>query len=246
MRISSAFARLTTACYALRQRRLSIRPWSDIPPQPDWRGASLAIVGNAGYLRDLSQGELIDGHDIVLRMNNFQTTGLESRVGARTDAFLSTFWHDVGLENEAQRGARWLIASVPNNFRKRPEIHLRHGERITAGLVTLGRKEVFVPDESYFVRCSQQLGRQPTTGAMALLMVLDHLLAVCGPVYFTGFSFFHGKSHYYNDQQIVPANHELDAEIRLFRSLLASPVAAGRVTMDPVMSQYLWPRRAAA
>ena len=254
MRTTSAFSKLTTAWYALRQRWLSVRPWSDLALQPPWKGASLAIVGNAGYLRDRSQGTLIDGHDLVLRMNNFQTAGWENCVGTRTDVFLSTFWHDVRLENIAQRKAKWIVASVPNNFRKRPEIHVRHGERVTAGLLKLHRQEVFVPDETYFVRLCRQLGSQPTTGAMALFLALDHLLPVCSQIYVTGFSFFHGAaflpagcaSHYYTDQQTVPTNHDLDAEIHLFRELLAPPIAAGRIKLDPVMSQILQPVRAAA
>lgn len=246
MRASSAFSRLTTAYYLLRQRWLSIRPWSELAVHPEWRGASLAIVGNAGYLRDLSQGALIDGHDLVLRMNNFQTAGLERHVGKRTDIFFSTFWHDVRLESEAQRKAKWLIASVPNNFRKRPEIHHRHGERITAGLLKLGRREVYAPDEACFARRFQQLGRQPTTGAMALFLAVDLLLPVCGRVHVTGFSFFQGRSHYFSNQRIVPSNHDPETEIRVLGELLAPHVAAGRITVDPLMAQYLQSSRAAA
>ena len=54
MRMMSAFSGLRTAYYALRQQWLLIRPWSDLPFQPEWHGASIAIVGNAGYLGALS------------------------------------------------------------------------------------------------------------------------------------------------------------------------------------------------
>src|SRR5262245_58278101 len=109
---------LVTAYWLLRQWGLAIRGWDDLAALPDVQRKSLAIVGNAGYLSELTQGAFIDSHDLVLRMNNFRTAGFERDVGSRTDIFLTTFHSDVDLMNPALAEARLIVASVPYIFAK--------------------------------------------------------------------------------------------------------------------------------
>uniref|UniRef100_A0A3B5R9R4 CMP-N-acetylneuraminate-beta-galactosamide-alpha-2,3-sialyltransferase 1 n=1 Tax=Xiphophorus maculatus TaxID=8083 RepID=A0A3B5R9R4_XIPMA len=60
------------------------------PPVPDLRKPSpgkcrtCAVVGNSVNLRGSGYGSLIDGHDIVIRMNGGPTTGYEKDVGTKT------------------------------------------------------------------------------------------------------------------------------------------------------------------
>lgn len=229
---------LTSARCWLEQRRLQVRPWSELAQEAPLRGASLAIVGNAGYLADLQQGEQIDRHDFVLRMNNFRTHGLERQVGRRLDLFLSTFYHDVSFDNPLLGEAKYLIASVPNNLRK-AGLNWRHGQAITAGLRSLGRQEVFVPSLESFAEKRRQIGKYPTTGAMALYLALEHLVPVCGAIYVTGFSFFTGRSHYFSERQIVAANHDPEQERALFAELLRPRWRSGQISFDPQLAQAL-------
>jgi hypothetical protein len=222
----------------LAQRRLRVRPWSELAGEKPLQGASLAIVGNAGYLADLRQGPHIDSHDLVLRMNNFAAADLESHVGRRLDIFMSTFYRDVRLDDPRIAAASYLIASVPNNLRKRG-LNWRHGQAITQALEWLSRTEIFVPSCEHFETWRKRIGRYPTTGAMALLLALEHLLPVCGAIYVTGFSFFTGRSHYFSDQQVSPTNHAPDRERQWFAELLQPHWQSGRITLDPHLTASL-------
>ncbi len=225
--------------WSLRQRGLAIRTWADLIHAEDWRGKSVAIVGNAGYLADLDQGRRIDGCDHVLRMNNCRTAGFERQVGTRTTIYLSTFHTDVALDNPASADAKHLVASVPANLQKHLDqgIHLRHGEGITAALLSLNRTTIYAPPVEDFARYIVPLGKYPTTGAAAILLAVQHLLAQCGQVFLTGFSFFEGPSHYYSSQQIVPKNHDVAREEAWLREILAPFVASGRFALDPVLAE---------
>ena len=233
---------IRTAYYRLRREWIELRPWADLAQHSAFRGASLAIVGNAGYLAQLDQGDRIDACDLVLRMNNFRTRGFEHKVGGRCDIFCSAFFRDVDLNRPELRQPRFIVASIPANFRKLPaqQIHTRGGEWITAGLIRLGRRVAYVPDVRGFAELIGQIGRYPTTGAMAIILALEQLVPACESIYLTGFSFFDGPTHYYSAQQIVPRNHDIASERRLLRSLLAPAVAGGRVALDPIMSRHLF------
>ncbi len=222
----------------LRQRSLHVRGWDALARHDRLRGASLAIVGNAGYLAELEQGERIDRHDLVLRMNNFRVAGLEKQVGRRLDIFMSTFYRDVQLDNPLVAQAPLIVASVPNNLRKRG-LNWRHGQAITAALARLKRREVFVPSFRSFETKRQAIGKYPTTGAMALWLVAEHLLPVCGRVYVSGFSFFAGRSHYFSDQQVSPTNHAPLRERQLLADLLRPHWRSGRIAFDPQLTAAL-------
>ena len=229
---------LTSAGCWLAQRRLRLRPWGELAAEDAFQGASLAIVGNAGYLAELSQGQQIDRHDLVLRMNNFRTAGLEEQVGRRLDVFLSTFYHDVALDQPQLADARYLVASVPNNLRKRG-LNWRHGQALTAGLHKLGRREAFAPSFESFDEKRRLIGKYPTTGAMALYLVLEHLARVCGAIYVTGFSFFTGRAHYFSATPVVATNHAPDQERMLLSRLLEPLWRRGQLTADAQLTESL-------
>ncbi|KAK8921511.1 hypothetical protein KSP39_PZI020866 [Platanthera zijinensis] len=49
------------------------------------RFPSCAVVGNSGILLKNDHGELIDGHDLVIRLNNARIHGYQRNVGSKTD-----------------------------------------------------------------------------------------------------------------------------------------------------------------
>src|SRR5262245_20589078 len=104
--------------YRARSLGLEFRKWTDLAACEAIQGASLAIVGNAGYLAELDQGTGIDRHDLVVRMNNFRTRGFERQVGKRCDIFLSGFCHDVDFNRPELQAAKFVVSSIPANFRK--------------------------------------------------------------------------------------------------------------------------------
>lgn len=218
------------------QRSLSVHSWRAFPAEP---AKSVAVVGNAGYLGEVDQGRWIDSHDLVIRMNNCRIDGFEAQVGARLDIFLTNFFTDICYERPLLQQAKFVVASVPNNFRKlrRRGIHHRHAEHIVAGLRALGRTEVFVPELEPFCERVREWGCFPSTGLMAVQFALDVLR--CERLYVTGFSFFQGRPHYFDDQPASARNHDFSHEQRYLRALLAPHVASGRVVVDARMQGQL-------
>ncbi|KAG0487993.1 hypothetical protein HPP92_006804 [Vanilla planifolia] len=53
-------------------------------PDTGRRYASCAVVGNSGILLQNDHGHLIDGHDLVIRLNNANTHGYQRHVGSKT------------------------------------------------------------------------------------------------------------------------------------------------------------------
>ena len=94
-----------------RQRSLQIHAWKNLLNDLPLAGTRLAIVGNAGYLAEENQGDEIDGHDLVLRMNNFKIRGFEAQVGTRVDIYMSNFYvPDINFENPDIQRARWIVS----------------------------------------------------------------------------------------------------------------------------------------
>ncbi len=219
-----------------QQRALNVRSWRSFP---ECDVKSVAVVGNAGYLGELAQGPLIDSHELVIRMNNFQTSGFEAQVGTRVDLFLTNFFTDIRYERPELDQAKYIVASVPNNFRKRRRHHLhhRHSEHIVAGLKAMRRTDVFVPEWDAFYEWVRRWGSFPSTGMMATLFALNSLR--CETLYITGFSFFRDTPHYFHDRPASARDHNFTQEQMCLQTLLAPHVASGRVVVDPVMAELL-------
>ncbi len=226
-----------------RQRSLDIRGWEAVSSDLPLDGARVAIVGNAGYLADLSQGEEIDRHDLVLRMNNFRVSGFERSVGSRVDVYMSNFYvPDIDFTNPDIARARWIVSSRPNVFTKpkQDNLDLRYGEHLTDGLLRIGAKTAYAPSLPYIQAVAAQLRDTPTTGMMALLLGIDVLLGRCASLYVTGFSFFEGKSHYFRDGTTeMSQHHNLSSEKAVLARRLAPYVEAGRVTCDETVAGHL-------
>lgn len=233
---------LFRAAWAMsRQWSLQLESWSALAAREEFSNASLAIVGNAGYLAELPQGAQIDGHNLVLRMNNFQVAGYERQVGARTDIYLTTFHRDVKLTNPALRPAKIIVASVPNNLRRdrsRGVLHA-HGVQITAGLHQLQKSQAYVPAWDYFLAKKGLTGKYPTSGAMAIFLATEFLAPRCRSIYLTGFSFFRGKSHYFSEQTISPRNHDMEREEGVLRDQLQPLVNTGKIKLDKQIAEQL-------
>ncbi|KAJ4971571.1 hypothetical protein NE237_004670 [Protea cynaroides] len=54
-------------------------------PYSNGRYASCAVVGNSGILLKTGHGDLIDSHDVVIRLNNARTEGFQRNVGSKTN-----------------------------------------------------------------------------------------------------------------------------------------------------------------
>jgi hypothetical protein len=222
-----------------RQRSLTVLPWDDFRQQSEPSYDGVAVVGNAGYLIDLDQGRMIDDHELVIRLNNFQTRGFERQVGGRCDVFLTNFFTDIRYRRPEITGVRHVVASVPNTFRKARQLrlHHRHAEHIVKGMEQLDRREVYVPSLEIFVEACNDCRAVPSTGFMALLFALRQLRF--SRLLVTGFSFFRGREHYFNQPGAPRPRHDFERERLLVASMLMPLVAEGSVRTDKVMRDDL-------
>ena len=221
-----------------RQRRLSVQKWERIA---DELGDvdNVAVVGNAGYLAGLAQGELIDAHQLVVRLNNFRTIGFERAVGARCDIFFTSFFKDISFDRPELASVAHVVSSVPNNLYRSKSARLfhRHGEHLAEGMEKLGRREAYVPSPEAFRDACTRCGAVPSTGFMAIEFVLRHLR--CRSVFVTGFSFFRGREHYFDGVSSPRPRHDFDRERLVLASVLSPLIAAGGVRLDTMMARHL-------
>lgn len=233
-----------SAYHEWQQRRANIvvHDWTRYCAEQACNGKRVAIVGNAGYLKELDQGELIDSHDIVIRMNNFRLSGFERQLGHRVEIFFTAFGGHIEFAPDCYR-APMVVSSRPNNFFKirsdRLFVH-RKGKHITQGMRRLGRQELYAPSIDDYARLGRELAAVPTTGYMAIRFVHDFLGPAIAKVFVTGFSFFEGQTHYYSERTMDPVNsHNIPEEKRLINQLLATPLQSGRWHIDERMQQQL-------
>jgi hypothetical protein len=65
-----------------------------------FEGKTIAVVGNGPSELGKNKGAEIDGHDIVVRFNNYQTTGFEEDYGSKTDVWVRGGALDGGDQKE--------------------------------------------------------------------------------------------------------------------------------------------------
>lgn len=224
------------AYWKARAAALQIEPWEALTHEIPV-GARIAIVGNAGYLLESGYGRQIDACDVVIRMNNFRLSGYDHAIGTHVDIVLTNFSrYTMAFDNPDLQRARLFVSSRPMNFVRHPRVgvHDRLGQHVTAGMCALGAKRVFVPDFSYFVAQSNRLGMYPTTGMMALQLVVDVLAGRCGELFLTGFSFFQGRNHYFSENTVDATRfHNVDAERRAFKEVVTQH--RDWIHTDPIM-----------
>jgi len=224
-----------------RLARSRVQPWGQLPIAEVGNRPSVAIIGNAGYLAQMQLGAQIDAHDLVVRMNDFETAGFEHAVGSKADLLVASFAKEIGFKSPKLQIPRWVVASVPPNFHKdrRRGLVFRHGINIAHGMALMRRDTVFVPSIEYYSDLCDRLGTMPTTGAMAILLITDVLADQVGDVFIAGFSFFEGRSHYYDDRVLEPAMHDMNAEKAMLADHLRTLNQQGRLSVDPTMTKYL-------
>lgn len=162
------------------------------------RGKTVAVIGSGPSSLDNSPG-LIDGHDVVVRVNAYKT-GEEQ--GWRTDVHYSFYGTSIKKTAADLRrdGVTLCMCKCPNSKPLVSEWHERMGKSvgidfryIYATRAAWWFCDTFVPDDARFLDKVRLLGGHiPTTGFAAILDVL-----ACKPakVFLTGFDFFESGMH---------------------------------------------------
>ena len=167
--------------------------------RPRFEGRTVAVVGSGPGVLGNPPG-LVDGHDVVVRVNNYRLVG--EATGRRCDVFYSFFGSSIRKEAAELRrdGVTLCMSKVPDAHAIESEWHRRNGKMIGVDYRPHYRRradwwfcDTYVPTVEEFLVGFEMLGRrQPTSGFAAILAVLG-----LGPkrVHLTGFDFFRSAVH---------------------------------------------------
>lgn len=204
--------------------------------------ATCAVVGNSGILLNSDHGDLIDGHDLVIRLNNAATQGFIRKVGGKTSlSFMNSnilhlcvrregcFCHPYGdfvpILIYICQPAHFLDYAICNATHKAPL------------LVTDARLDVLCARVVKFYslkRFVEATGRPPeewrkahdertfhySTGMQAVVLALG----ICDRVSVFGFGkSAKAKHHYHTNQKAELDLHDYEAEYAFYRDLVERP-----------------------
>ncbi|XP_068171358.1 ST3 beta-galactoside alpha-2,3-sialyltransferase 8 isoform X2 [Antennarius striatus] len=151
-------------------------PTVDFRPLPS-HCRSCAVVGNSGKLRESGNGNLIDAHDSVIRMNKAVTRGFEKDVGNRTTHHFIYPESAVDVEHGVSlvllpfklRDLEWLTSALSTGSVKMT--YMRVKDRVEAD-----KDKVLVVNPVFFKyvndRWTERHGRYPSTGMLAIIFAL--------------------------------------------------------------------------
>jgi hypothetical protein len=86
----------------------------------------IAVVGNGAGSLKMKNGRFIEGCDLIIRINDYQTVGFEDAVGSRTDIHMLNSWAKIpGLAatHIAALRAVWFAFPDPATWRESHTIH---------------------------------------------------------------------------------------------------------------------------
>lgn len=152
------------------------------PPTVDFmslpsRCRSCAVVGNSGNLQKSGNGELIDSHNSVIRMNKAVTRGFEKDVGNRTTHHFIYPESAVDVDRGVSlvllpfklRDMEWLTSALSTGQVKMT--YMRVKDRVEAD-----KDKVLVVNPVFFKyvhdRWTERHGRYPSTGMLAIIFAL--------------------------------------------------------------------------
>jgi hypothetical protein len=188
-----------------------------------FEGKSVAIVGSGPGALGNRVG-LIDGHDIVVRVNNYRCF---AQTGFRTDVFYSFFGRSIKktATDLARDGVKLCLCKCPDadGVIESPW-HRKNGKDFGVDFAWIYRRrakfwfcDTYIPSVDEFL-CHFHLlgGHVPTTGFSAILDVRSYNPA---SIYLTGFDFFRSGKHNVTDRWVArndddPIGHVPEMELR--------------------------------
>lgn len=204
-------------------------------------GRRVALVGSGPGVLTNAPG-FVDGHDVVVRVNNHKC-GPEA--GFRTDVHYSFYGTSIrkSAEELQAEGVRLVMCKCPDAQFMESEWHRRMNKPHGVDFRYIYRNraawwfcDTYVPSLEEFLASFELLQRHvPSTGFSALLAVLQH---GASHVYLTGFDFFASRVHNVNEpwrpgNPDDPIGHAPDLE----RAWLASNL--DRVSMDAPLTAIM-------
>lgn len=173
-------------------------------------GKRVVIVGSGPGAR-YNQAASIEAFDLVVRVNNYKTRGVNANgtsfdftqyVGSRTDVHFAFYGSSVRTPREQliKEGTKLCMCKCPNSQPIESEWHRKNNKinGIDFRYIYESRKDwwfcpVYIPSDERFVRVFNMLNKHiPSTGFSAIMEIMD-----MDPkeVYLTGFDGFTSGKH---------------------------------------------------
>lgn len=183
-----------------------------------WSAQSIALVGSAQSLLSTSYGPEIDGHDIVIRINQGAFAQLDSdSTGLRTDYVFLTLTGGTPW-------AKWSFVQRARRAARRGIVLMSAKGRVVAG-VDLARFFLHYPAQ-WQDELIETLGHRPSTGAMAVDLLL-RTVADKKQVNLYGFDFFQTPDIAHGRNNVV--KHDAESE----RNYILGNIAPGAFHAAP-------------
>lgn len=196
----------------------------------------VAIIGSAPSARD-NTAKFIDGHDEIIRINNFKTVGTDLRghhydyrdkVGYRTDWHYSFYGGSIRTKREDLIGIKGHLCKCPDKeLVHRSQWHEERGLRKACGWAWIYRARteywqapVYIPKVEHYMKCFEMLGGHvPSTG---FACIWEFVNLPVKSMYVTGFDFFRSGIHNIDEQwrpgkKDDPIRHIPEKEFEIFK-----------------------------
>ncbi|KAG6529921.1 sialyltransferase-like protein 1 isoform X1 [Zingiber officinale] len=224
--------------------RLIKRPIDRHFGRPDslQRFNSCAVIGNSGILMNNDYGELIDGHNLVIRLNNARVHGYHRNVGSKTGlsfvnsnilhvcarregCFCHPYGENVPIVTYICQGLHFLDFTICNSSHKAPLLvtDLRF-DMLCARIVKYYSLKLFVeetgkPLEEWKKFHDEKLFHY-SSGMQAVMLAVG----ICDQVSIFGFGkSSDAKHHYHTNQKKELDLHDYKAEYALYNDLVEQP-----------------------
>ncbi|XP_064934736.1 sialyltransferase-like protein 1 [Musa acuminata AAA Group] len=206
------------------------------------RYGSCAVVGNSGILLNNDHGELIDGHELVIRLNNARIKGYGHKVGSKTglsfvnsnilhlcarrhDCFCHPYGENVAMVMYICQAAHFLDYAACNSSHKAPLLITdARFDMLCARIVKYYSLKRFVettgkaPEE--WAKAHDPRTFHYSSGMQAVMLALG----ICDRVGVFGFGKLpEAKHHYHTNQKAELDLHDYEAEYDLYRDLAEQP-----------------------
>jgi hypothetical protein len=185
-----------------------------------FKDKSIAIIGNGGSLCDSNSGEEIDSYDIVIRFNNFNTSGsYQKDVGSKTSYWCNTFCADIKPREDELS----ILCPLPVNAPNWRKIYSSTSVEMIRRYID---KTSFIPEKIFQGLWDQmpinksRHRKDPSTGLCMIywLRALKYNITI-NDIF--GFDFFSkDTSHHYFDRAPSPSvDHDGDMERTIIKNI---------------------------
>jgi len=206
------------------------------------KGKTVCLVGPASSIKDLSQKDLIDSYDVVVRINKALPVhkNLHDSSGTKTNVLYNCLDPDPESGGHLHIGylqeeIDWLICPYPSiqPFSSNIQNFIN---------CNMDRLKFCTFEKEYYTKLASEMGTRPNSGVLA---ILDLLSCDIKELYITGITFFKGgyakEYRYHNEESVMErmrahGNHVQAPQISFMKTVLKND---DRVKMDMFLKEAL-------